>query len=145
LWNEWRALVERLTRDLQPVGCDSIQGVELLLSGLLELLERGGHVQGFEGDTCLLLDEIVAAEPKLDRSRYHSPEELPADGVSRLRAAVALLVEKAAPDEVDGYRRFVLAVADKAVNAHRENGQTVSPAEKEAIDTITKALETDDA
>jgi hypothetical protein len=92
-----------------------------------------------------LLDEIVAAKPKLDRGKYHSPEELRADGLSRLRAAVALLVEKATPDEVEGYRRFVLAVADKVANAHRENDQAVSPAEKEAIDTIAKALSTDDA
>jgi hypothetical protein len=92
-----------------------------------------------------LLDEIVASKPKIDRSRYHSPEELRADGLTRLRAAVALLGEKATPDEVDGYRRFVLAVADKVANAHRENGQAVSPAEQEAIEQITQALRTGDA
>jgi hypothetical protein len=92
-----------------------------------------------------LLDEIVASKPKLDRGRYHSPEELRADGLTRLRAAVALLEGKATPDEVDGYRRFVLAVADKVANAHRENGQDVSPAEAEAIDQIAQAMRTGDA
>jgi hypothetical protein len=92
-----------------------------------------------------LLDEIVSAKPKIDRSRYHSPEELRTDGLTRLQAAVALLEAKATPDEVDGYRRFVLSVADKVANAHRENDQDVSPAEAEAIDQIAQALGTANA
>jgi hypothetical protein len=89
-----------------------------------------------------LLDEIVAARPKTDRGRYHSREELQDDGLRRLRTAVALLEAKALPDEVDGYRRFVLAVADKVAQAHREDDQVVSPAEQEAIDSIAHALQT---
>jgi hypothetical protein len=89
-----------------------------------------------------LLDEIVAARPKSDHRRYHSREEMQDDGLRRLRTAVALLEAKALPDEVDGYRRFVLAVADKVAQAHREDDQVVSPAEQEAIDSIAHALQT---
>ncbi|HTT51486.1 MAG TPA: hypothetical protein VMH35_08815 [Streptosporangiaceae bacterium] len=87
-----------------------------------------------------LLDEIVAAKPKVDHSRYHSPEELREHGLAQLRDAVALLESKAAPGELDDYRRFTLALAHKVAAAHREHGQSVSPAETAAIQDITAAL-----
>jgi hypothetical protein len=87
-----------------------------------------------------LLDEIVAAKPAMDHTRYHSAEELKAAGLEHLRGAVALLESKATAEELDGYRRFVLALANKVAAAHREEGQAVSPAEAEAIQEITAAL-----
>ena len=89
-----------------------------------------------------LLDEIVAAKPKADHTRYHSPEELKDTGLQHLRTAVALLETKATPEEVDGYRRFVLTLAKKVAAAHREHGQSVSPAEAVAIEQIADALGT---
>jgi hypothetical protein len=89
-----------------------------------------------------LLDEIVAAKPKADHTRYHSPEELRDNVLKHLRTAVELLATRATADEVDGYRRFVLAVADKVANAHREHGRNVSPEEAVAIDLIAEALGT---
>jgi hypothetical protein len=89
-----------------------------------------------------LLDEIVAAKPKVDHTRYHSPAELRDSGLQHIRDAVALLQDKATAGEVDDYRRFVLALADKVAEAHREHGQSVSPAETEAIQQITAALGT---
>ena len=56
--------------------------------------------------------------------------------------AVTLLEGKATAEEVDGYRRFVLAVANKVAEAHREGGQRVSPAEVEAIGQVAAALGT---
>ena len=87
-----------------------------------------------------LLDEIVAAKPKADHTRYHSVDELRDNGLQHLRDAVALLESKATAEEVDGYRRFVVAVANKVAAAHREDGQDVSPAETVAIQQITAAL-----
>jgi hypothetical protein len=87
-----------------------------------------------------LLDEIVAAKPAMDHTRYHSPEELRAAGLEHLRSAVALLESKATAEELGDYRRFVLALANKVAAAHREEGQAVSPAEAEAIQEITAAL-----
>jgi hypothetical protein len=89
-----------------------------------------------------LLDEIVAAKPKVDHTRYHSPEELKERGLGRLREAVSLLESKAAPAELDDYRRFVVTLADKVAAAHREGGQEVSPPEAAAIQEITAALGT---
>ena len=87
-----------------------------------------------------LLDEIVAAKPAMDHTRYHSAEELRAAGLEHVRGAVALLESKATAEELDDYRRFVLALANKVAAAHREEGQAVSPAEAQAIQEITAAL-----
>jgi hypothetical protein len=89
-----------------------------------------------------LLDEVVAAKPKMEHTRYTSVEELQDTGLQHLRTAVALLETKATADEVDEYRRFILTLADKVAAAHREEGQDVSPAEAVAIDRIAGALGT---
>jgi hypothetical protein len=87
-----------------------------------------------------LLDDIVAAKPHVDHTRYHSPEELKQAGLAHLRNAVALLEGKATPEERDDYQRFVLNLADKVAAAHKEHGQAVSPAEAAAIQEVTAAL-----
>ena len=89
-----------------------------------------------------LLDEIVAAKPEVDHTRYHSAEELRDHGLEHIRGAVTLLGSKATAEEVDGYRRFVLALASKVAAAHREEGRGVSPGEAEAIEEIATALGT---
>jgi hypothetical protein len=89
-----------------------------------------------------LLDEIVAAKPGLDHTKYHSAEELRDNGLGHLRDAVALVQAKATTGELDGYRRFVLALAGKVAAAHREEGQSVSPAEATAIQQIAATLGT---
>src|SRR5947208_990452 len=87
-----------------------------------------------------LLDEIVSAKPKLDHTRYRSPEELRDASLKHLRDVVALLQAKATPQEVDDYRKFVLYLAHNVAAAHREGGQDISPAEQAALDEIAKAL-----
>jgi hypothetical protein len=87
-----------------------------------------------------LLDEIVAAKPEIDHTRYHSFEELKDDGLRHLRDAVALLERKATAEELDDYRRFVLNLADEVANAHREGGDNVSPAERAAIEEIAASV-----
>lgn len=92
-----------------------------------------------------LLDEIVAAKPKMEHTRYRSSEELKDAGLQHLRTAVALLESKATPEEVDEYRRFILTLANKVAAAHREEGQEVSSAEAAAIDQIAGALSTNES
>ena len=87
-----------------------------------------------------LLDEIVAAKPHVDHTRYRSAEELREQGLGHLREAAALLDSKATPEEREDYGRFVLALASKVAAAHREGGQDVSPPEAAAIQEITAAL-----
>jgi hypothetical protein len=90
-----------------------------------------------------LLDEIVAEKPRMERGKFHNPEELRDQGLDHLRDAATLLQDTASAEERDDYRRFVLAVANKVAAAHREGGQVVSPAEQQAIQDITTALDTD--
>lgn len=87
-----------------------------------------------------LLDAIVSAKPKVDRHLGHSLEEVKSNGLQHVRDAVAVLESKAAPEEVDDYRRFVLTLSDKVANAHREDGVAVSGLEQGAIADITEAL-----
>jgi hypothetical protein len=87
-----------------------------------------------------LLDEIVTARPEREHTHFHSFEELKQNGLQHLRDAVALLEQKATAEEVAGYKHFVLAVADKVANAHREGGAGVSDAEQAAIEEISTAL-----
>jgi hypothetical protein len=91
-----------------------------------------------------LLDEIISAKPQIDHTRYHSFEELRDNGLDNLRSAVTVLEGKATAEELDDYRRFVVALANKVAAAHREGGQDVSPAEAEAVQQITAALGTTD-
>jgi hypothetical protein len=88
-----------------------------------------------------LLDEIVAAKPERDHTRFHSVEELEEHGLQHLRDGVALLSRKATPEEVADYKRFVLTLADRVANAHREGGVSVSDAERAAIEKISNALD----
>jgi hypothetical protein len=83
-----------------------------------------------------LLDEIVAAKPETDHTHYKSYDELQEAGLGHLRDAIALLEQKATPEEVDDYRRFVMALSKKVAAAHREDGVEISPDEQQALGEI---------
>jgi hypothetical protein len=85
-----------------------------------------------------LLDALVAEKPHV--KRYDSQEELEQEGLGRLSEAVALLEQKASLGEVEGYRHFVLEVAGKVAEAHREKVEGVSHEEREAIEKIAASL-----
>jgi hypothetical protein len=87
-----------------------------------------------------VLDEIVAAKPEFDRHKYGTPEKLTQEGMQSLRDAVAALESKATAEEVEGYRSFVLALARRVAAAHKESGESVSPAEQAALDQLAAAL-----
>jgi len=86
------------------------------------------------------LDELVSTKPKIDRTRHGSPDELKQRALGELREAVGLLEQKATPEEVEDYGRFVLGLAERVAAAHREGGEAVSEAERAAIDEIADAL-----
>jgi hypothetical protein len=95
---------------------------------------RQTHGQG------ALVDELVSSKPRMDHTRYGSPDELKQAGLGHLRDAVGVVQAKAAPAEVSEFRRFVVTVAERVAHAHREDGVEVSPAEQAAIQAITDAL-----
>jgi hypothetical protein len=87
-----------------------------------------------------LLDEIVAAKPKVDRARERSVEDLKQHHLGLLRNAVALVEGKASPEEVDAYRRFIIGLAERVAAAKEEGDEPVSEAERAAIGEVMAAL-----
>lgn len=93
-----------------------------------------------------VLTEILAVKPEIDQSRFKSGEELRNQGTQALKDAVALLDQKATPEEVEEYKQFVLSLATKVANAHKEGGflgaggKPVSEAEQAALDEIKSTL-----
>jgi hypothetical protein len=85
-----------------------------------------------------LLDALVADKPHV--KRYSSSEELESRGLGRLSEAVALLEQKATAGELAGYRKFVMDVAERVAEAHKEGGQEVSEVERAAIERIAASL-----
>jgi hypothetical protein len=113
-----------------------------MLRETLSMAKAYAEARQSHGDS-ELLDEIVAAKPKIDHTRYHSPQELNDGVLAHLRDAVALLQAKATPQEVDDYKRFVVGLAEKVAAAHKEGHGTtdaVSEPERAAIDSISQAL-----
>ncbi len=92
-----------------------------------------------------LLDEIVAGKPELDHTRHHSIDELRQHALEDLREALRLLEQKATPDEQADYKQFVLNLAQRVADAHREgplglSGERVSDNEQQAINEIANTL-----
>lgn len=94
-----------------------------------------------------LLDELVSSPPTMAPGRLGRGDDVRTVGDDRLREAVRLLEEKASSEEVDSYKRFVLTVAGKAAQAHREGGflgvggEQVSEKEQAALDEIAGVLQ----
>jgi hypothetical protein len=92
-----------------------------------------------------LLDEIVSAKPEMDHTRFKSQEELKQASLGHIRDSVALLKEKATPEEVDEYKKFIVALANRVAEARKEgfmglSGERVSDAERSAIAEIEATL-----
>ena len=94
-----------------------------------------------------LLDDLVGSQPSIDRARAQQEGgDIVALAKERLTEAMRLLEEKATPEEVDAYKRFVMTVAQAAAAAHKEGGflgiggQKVSEAEEQALDEISITL-----
>jgi hypothetical protein len=122
--------------DCQPDSQSGEVGVSVL--SLAEGLARGpareqGAGQHVSGPLLVLA--------RMEHGKFHSPEELRGHGLNHLRDAATSLEHTATAEERDDYRRFVLAVASKVAEAHREGGQGISQAEQQVIQDITTALE----
>ena len=92
-----------------------------------------------------LLDEVASTKPEVDRTRTGSREELKEHNLGNLRDAVAVLEAKAEPGEVEEYKRFILGLAERVAEAHREgfmglSGERVSDAERAAVEEIAATL-----
>jgi hypothetical protein len=93
-----------------------------------------------------LLDELVASPPSIELRRIRAIDDPVAASNERLRAALAILAQKATLEDLDAYKGFVLAVAQSVAEAHREGGfagiggEEVSEREQAALDQISAVL-----
>ncbi len=87
-----------------------------------------------------LIDEILATRPEVDRSKHASLEEMKEHSLAHLRSVISTLQAKATPEEVDGYRKLVMAVAERVAAAKEEGETPVSDAERTAIGDIAVAI-----
>ena len=92
-----------------------------------------------------LLDEIVSAKPEIDKARAGSQEELKEHQLQRIRDAVALVEQKATPEELQEYKQFIRSLADRVANARKEGflgigGERVSEDERTAVGEIAAAV-----
>jgi hypothetical protein len=91
-----------------------------------------------------LLDDIVSEKPEVDRTRFASGEELRSNLLQHIRDAIDLLQQKATPEELEEYRRFIMTVANRVADARREgfmgmSGERVSDEEGQALADIGEA------
>ncbi len=98
-----------------------------------------GEARKAQGDSTLL-DEITASPPGVEKM---APGDDPAAVVAaRLKEALSIIDAKGSPEDADAYRRFVVAVARAAAEAHEEGGfigiggRKISDEEAEALKAI---------
>src|SRR5687768_3460140 len=77
-----------------------------------ESLSLGRAYAEARSDGSGLLQEIVASAPQVDPSELKDPAALPQRAESAVREALALLEQKATPEEAEAYRDFLLRVAE---------------------------------
>ena len=93
-----------------------------------------------------LLDDIVSEQPGIDPGQFESIEDVREQATQRLRQAVDLLEQKATPDEVEDYKRFVVNLAQRVASAHKEGGvlglggKEISDNERVALEEIASTL-----
>ena len=108
-----------------------------------ESLSLGRAYAEARSDGSGLLGEIVSSAPQVDPSELKDPGALPQRAESAVREALALLEQKATPEEVEAYRDFLLKVAETVARAHKEGGflgiggKEISESEQAALDEIT--------
>jgi hypothetical protein len=95
-----------------------------------------------------LLDALVSSPPAVDAQQIRaSGGDVKSASEERLREALRILGEKATPEEVEQYKRFVMEVAEAAAKAHKEGGfigiggKPISPEEQAALDEIQALLD----
>lgn len=92
-----------------------------------------------------LLDDIVGEKPQVERPHVHSVDELKQQSLEHLRQGLALVQQKGTPEDADQYKQFVVGLAARVAEAHREGflgftGDRVSDSERQAVSDVADAL-----
>ena len=113
---------------------------EMLSIGRAYAEERENHANSE------LLDAVVAEQPSVNPNRYADADAMTTETLGRLREAVAILKRTGTTIEVDDYKRFTYALAERVARTHKEGGflgvggREISEGERQALDEIASAL-----
>jgi hypothetical protein len=140
---EWSTIVDApLYAAMRVISAD--RGGTLRETLKLSRFYKEAHAAG--GGT-ELMDELVKSPPSIDPDRVKEAEgNIGALAAERLRDAMSILEAKTTPQEVDGYKTFVMTAAQAVASAHKEGGflgiggTEISDAEHRALDEISIAL-----
>ena len=95
-----------------------------------------------------LTEQLVSSPPRLDPRSMGQPDQLRAQLPERIRGAIAIVDQKATPEEAQEYRDFILEVADVVAHAAKEGGvlgiggKEVTDQEQAVLDELRGQLAT---
>src|SRR6059058_2004144 len=114
---EWSTVVDGpLYAGMRVIGADS--GGTLRETVAMGRVYQDARARSGESE---LLDELLKSPPSIDADRVRAAGgDLGAITSRHLREAIRILESKAAPAEVDDYKRFVMTVAQAVAAAHKE-------------------------
>jgi hypothetical protein len=69
-----------------------------------------------------LTEQLVSSPPRLDPGSMGQPDQFRAQLPDKLKSAIAIVDQKATPEEAREYRDFILKVADVVAHAAKEGG-----------------------
>lgn len=89
-----------------------------------------------------LIAQAAATDTSVEYEAYKvlAPEALAVDAEEACRQLVRILGGVVDADVADGYKRWLVDLAQAVAEAAKEQGQRVSPGEVEVIERVTKAL-----
>lgn len=138
---------------------DEITTAPALAAAMVILAERGGtireslalgraYAEARRQGGSELIEQLVTSPPHIDPGSMGQPDELRAQLPERIRSAVALVEQKATPEEAQDYRDFILRLADVVAHATKSGGvlgiggKEVTEQEQAALDELRRQLTT---
>jgi hypothetical protein len=96
-----------------------------------------------DGPASGLISQAIATDTEADFESYKmmSAEALATDAEHACQWLNDLFGSVAGPDEAEGYKRWILDVAQRVAEAAKEQGSRVSDGERNVIHQVTLALE----
>ncbi len=96
-----------------------------------------------DGPARELIAQAAATDTSVDFEAFKvlSAEALAVDAEAACRELTRKLAEVVDPEVAEGFKRWIVEVANTVAQAAKEGGQRVSPGEIEVIDRVTAALE----
>ena len=144
-------------REFNAEEWDQIAEAPALAALMVMLAERGGAIRESialsrayaearrEGGSGLI-EQLLASPPHVDPASMGEPGEFRSRLPERIKDAVAIVDQKATPDEAHEYRDFIQRVADVVAHAAKEGGvlgiggKEVTEQEQGVLDELSAEL-----